>query len=154
MNASVLWITSVNSCVRTQWAAMCVLVRKGINKSAGQNVQVYPFDNKLSISNRTRGNNYIQLLLKCFCFKLWKSMRVFLPASDIDECSTKHSCAQVCGNFDGFYQCYCSYGYKLNDDRHTCRESKQLLRCNSKINMLCSKCMLMVYFWLLLTPNV
>jgi len=152
MNASVLWTTSVNSCVRTQWAAMCVLVRKGINKSTGQNVQVYLFDNKLSISNRTIENSYRHLLLKCFCFKISKSMRVFLPASDIDECSTKHSCAHICGNVDGFYQCYCSNGYKLNDDRHTCRESKQLLRSISIISMLCS--IFMVYFRLLLIPNV
>jgi len=46
---------------------------------------------------------------------------------DIDECSTKHSCSHICHNVNGFYQCFCSYGYKLNDDRHTCRESMKVI---------------------------
>ena len=54
----------------------------------------------------------------------------FYSVQDIDECSAKHNCAHICANVDGFYQCYCSYGYKLNDDRHSCRESTSLIYSN------------------------
>ncbi|WAR24044.1 HMCN1-like protein, partial [Mya arenaria] len=42
---------------------------------------------------------------------------------DIDECTLKTSgCEQMCENKPGSYNCFCYFGYKLNDDRKTCKK--------------------------------
>jgi hypothetical protein len=50
---------------------------------------------------------------------------ILQPVLDIDECIIGTAgCEQVCKNSPGHYNCYCYYGYTLNDDRKTCFECK------------------------------
>jgi hypothetical protein len=44
---------------------------------------------------------------------------------DIDECALDiDDCEQRCLNFKGLYNCFCHFGYHLNDDRKTCKEGQ------------------------------
>ncbi|XP_035666785.1 uncharacterized protein LOC118409686 isoform X6 [Branchiostoma floridae] len=42
--------------------------------------------------------------------------------SDVDECASGSSCAQLCVNFPGSYQCSCNAGYELGDDGSSCND--------------------------------
>ena len=42
-------------------------------------------------------------------------------SSDIDECSSFHGCQEKCINTVGDYHCSCSKGYRLKDNKRTCR---------------------------------
>lgn len=44
---------------------------------------------------------------------------VYLYTLDINECDAK-PCQQNCTNTDGSFQCYCSAGYQLNEDKISC----------------------------------
>ena len=42
--------------------------------------------------------------------------------SDVEECSDgTHSCSQLCVELDGGYECDCSDGYELGDNKVTCK---------------------------------
>lgn len=60
--------------------------------------------------------------------------------ADIDECKLrKDDCEQRCGNFQGLYNCYCYFGYTINDDRKTCEKSKSInvFACDRKMMVTC-----------------
>ncbi|XP_078613336.1 uncharacterized protein LOC144882991 [Branchiostoma floridae x Branchiostoma japonicum] len=42
--------------------------------------------------------------------------------SDVDECASGSSCAQLCVNFPGSYQCSCNAGYELGGDGSSCND--------------------------------
>ncbi|XP_035679831.1 fibulin-5-like [Branchiostoma floridae] len=49
----------------------------------------------------------------------WTDMGIF--CQDIDECSTINgNCSQTCTNTVGSYNCSCSEGFVLDEDKHSC----------------------------------
>ncbi|CAH1255381.1 NOTCH2 [Branchiostoma lanceolatum] len=42
--------------------------------------------------------------------------------ADVDECASGASCAQLCVNFPGSYQCSCNAGYELGSDGSSCND--------------------------------
>jgi hypothetical protein len=42
--------------------------------------------------------------------------------TDVNECTSRHGCGQICENTVGSYLCSCEEGFKLQlSDRKTCR---------------------------------
>ncbi|XP_052794532.1 uncharacterized protein LOC128227759 isoform X2 [Mya arenaria] len=60
-----------------------------------------------------------------------------IHCKDIDECELGTSgCDQLCENHQGAFNCYCYFGYRLNDDRQTCKEVEN--PCESLSNLTCN----------------
>ncbi|KAH3747339.1 hypothetical protein DPMN_181764 [Dreissena polymorpha] len=56
--------------------------------------------------------------------------------TDIDECGLKSAdCEHFCENHPGYYNCYCYFRYRLNDDRRTCSKVKDY--CKELRNLTC-----------------
>ncbi|KAH3847198.1 hypothetical protein DPMN_089515 [Dreissena polymorpha] len=55
----------------------------------------------------------------------------------IDECHLELAdCEQMCENHPGYYNCYCYFGYRLNDDRESCSKVKDY--CKEFRNLTCT----------------
>ena len=50
---------------------------------------------------------------------------------DINECDEENgSCAHICNNRIGSYQCFCEDGYELDSDQHSCNGTNSKLLYN------------------------
>jgi len=62
---------------------------------------------------------------QCTPWNLWSVWMVVVDGlfsdSDVDECAHYGICDQRCENLKGSYRCYCDAGYKLQDDKRTCK---------------------------------
>ncbi|XP_025114508.1 epidermal growth factor-like protein 7 [Pomacea canaliculata] len=54
----------------------------------------------------------------CQCADGWTGP---LCQTDVDECAVENKCQQVCHNLPGSYECVCQDGFKIQDDRRSCR---------------------------------
>lgn len=54
----------------------------------------------------------------CQCSPGWEGPTC---EQDVDECDGQNKCQQVCENLPGSYECSCQDGFKINDDKVSCR---------------------------------